>query len=846
MSAATRFGNAAARRYQPLVPAAVAFIAGILAADYLGGHALLWCAAAFGAALFWGALYLARARPGVMLVPLMALVAAVGAGRYRATVDPPADDVACVVAHGWRVATVEGVVVRSPRRHAPPQDVFLPHAPYYSRTTMTLDAGRVRLSGRWMRVSGRMHVSVRGEGPEVEDRIEQADDAEIAALGDRVQVLGFLAPFRRPANPGGFDVARYMHRQGVRAALYANHWEAVRVVEPAADKPRAFLAAMRRVALRRLQCLPSAEGRAVVSAIMLGRRDLLDLETGLNGSIERDFLVSGAAHFLAVSGLHVGMVGGMVLLLARLAGTGRRLTAFLVALVVLVYALMTELQPSVLRAAVFIWILCLGWAVARERLFFNSLAAAALVVVAIRPGDLFMASFQLSFGIMLGLMCLCRRIEVVVLRRDKESEALSEPAGPAARFWRRLLRPTTSLSLAAPLVGAPLVASRFHLVAWLSPITSIILTPLVALLLASGLILVTFGWVAPGVSDLLAVVPDGLARAIGAVVRALARVPGGHFYTAGFSWPWLVVVYGLLGMWLGRERLGLSRRRLGVAALAALAVFVWTGGHRTPDAARATILAVGNGNTNLLELPNGRNLLYDAGSVLSYTRAAETTTAPALWSRRIGRIDACFISHSHFDHFKDILPLVERFGIRKVFVPPTFLRGRLSVDDAVVEALLERGVEVTFFGAGDRLAGTGGATVRALWPRGTASQTDKINDGSLVLEVAENGRRLLLTGDLEADGIAALLAREPDLSADAILWPHHGGDPEAVRRLAAAAGAKVLVISASRTRRAEHEPTWVAEQGITCYHTAKDGAVTLTLQPGEMDVATFLDGADVR
>jgi competence protein ComEC len=536
------------------------------------------------------------------------------------------------------------------------------------------------------------------------------------------------------------------------------------------------------------------------------------------------------------------MVGGLVVLLAHLAGAGRKVTAILVALVVLVYALMTELQPSVLRAAVFMWILCLGWAAGRQRLFYNSLAAATLIVLALRPGDLFTASFQLSFGVLLGLMFLCRRIEAVVLRRDEESEALSELAGLEARFWRRVVRPTISLSISAAAISLPLVAWRFHLAAWISPVTTILLTFPMALLLASGFILMAFGWAPLWIADLLAVPVDLLARLIGWIVRMFAQVPGGHFYVADFSWPWLALVYGLLAAWAWRERLGIPRRRLAMAALAAAAVFLWTGGHRPPPAPRATFLAVGGGNATIVELPNGRNFLYDAGSSLSYTRAGEGTTAPALWSRGIGRVDAVFISHPHFDHFKDILPLVDRFGIRRVFVPPTFMRKRLSIDEAVVEALLACGVQVEFFSAGDRLAGTGGVELRALWPRGPASQTRKTNDGSLVLDIAERGRRLLLTGDIEATAIDALLASEPHLKADAMLWPHHGSDPDAVGHFAQAAGAQVLVVSCGLVRAQEGDPSWVAEQGIQCCRTAEDGAVTVTLGADGPTVQTFAGG----
>ncbi|HUS45789.1 MAG TPA: ComEC/Rec2 family competence protein, partial [Phycisphaerae bacterium] len=463
------------------MPAAVAFIAGILLADYAGGGMLFWCVAAMAATAAWAALFLLRARPNLCLVPLLVLVASAGAARYRSSVAPAPNDVGRLCEGGPRVVTLEGVVVRSPRIIPPPKDVFLPYAPYYERMSLGLESERAKVGEQWVAVRGRVWLTVRGVSGGL-------DQPGCPRLGDRVRVLGFLLPLREPTNPGGFDSKRYLERHGYRAFLSTDHQEAIRVVRRWADPVRGCLGALRESALRQLERLPSPEGRAVVSAVMLGRRDLLDdYIPGTEGVTEEDFIKSGAAHFLAVSGLHVGMVGGMVLLLMRLGGAGRRATAVLVALVVLIYALMTELQPSVLRAAVFVWILCLGWAAGRERLFYNSLAAAALIVLAWRPGDLFSFGFILSFGILLGLMFLCRRIEVVVLRRDKEAEALSEPAQGFIWLWRRAVRPTISICISAAAISVPLVAWRFHLAAWLAPLTSVLLMLPVVVLLGSGM-----------------------------------------------------------------------------------------------------------------------------------------------------------------------------------------------------------------------------------------------------------------------------------------------------------------------------------------------------------------------
>jgi len=171
-------------------------------------------------------------------------------------------------------------------------------------------------------------------------------------------------------------------------------------------------------------------------------------------------------------------------------------------------------------------------------------------------------------------------------------------------------------------------------------------------------------------------------------------------------------------------------------------------------------------------------------------------------------------------------------------------------------------VEVTYFGAGDSLTGTGRARVRGVWPRGRASQTDDINDGSLVLSVGpvhgtrfskrvagkgaveEGGRRLLLTGDIEPPAIAGLITAEPDLRAGAVLWPHHGHAPEAARDLLRHTGATVTVISAACGWNPHPLPSWLAEDGVACYHTGRDGTVTVELGAEGVRAETFLGHAD--
>jgi competence protein ComEC len=856
-------------RYQPLVPVALAVVAGILVGEYVGGTAAIWCVAAIVAGGAWLALRLSiggchwllvsqcrppdvladkppvppilRGKPWAcrdrwLLAALLAMVLATAAAWYHVDTDPPPDDVARLAAVAPRVVQIEGIVVRSPRQSSPPGDVFLPAVAFYTRSSMAIDCERVCVDDTWYTASGRVQTIVRQPQPE---------DGPPVRLGDRVRVVGVLMTGGRPANPGSFDVADYLRTQGIRAHLSTDEWTAVRVVQPGADRLRALVGVLQRWAVGRLAAVPTPEGRGVAAAMLFGRRDMLDFDTGQTDGedLQHAFLATGTVHYMAVSGFNVAMVVAPILVLLRLLGTGRRLTAVIVAAVVLAFVLMTELEPPVIRAAILFWVVCIGWLWCREPTPANTLAAAVIGVLVLRPGDLFSMSFQLSFLAVLGMMLVVGRMEEDLLGRLLTMERLR--GRPGGGFWiGRVLRGMLLVSVAATLMTAPLIAHRIHIFAWTSPIASTILLPEVLVLTVFGMVQVSLGWISPGLDAALAVPLDVTGRLVAATVKGLAHIPGSYTYVGQVSPLWVLAAYAVVALWVWRDRLWWPRRRVAAVALALAAAFVWTTGHRAPADVRATFLAVGNGNTTLLELPGGRTLLYDAGSSVANVRAAESTIAPALWSRGVGHVDAILISHPHFDHFKDILPLVERFGVRQVFVPPTFMRDRLSVDGALVQALQARGVAVTCLGAGDRLAGTGPAEVRAIWPRGPPSQTKALNDGSLVVAVDYGGRRLLLTGDLMPAGMAALAAAEPSLRADAMLWPHHGHDPAAVGDFVARTGARVLVVSAARPRISEVEPPWLKGQGAAaCYRTGESGAITLDLGPAGLRVATFLGGA---
>jgi competence protein ComEC len=235
-------------------------------------------------------------------------------------------------------------------------------------------------------------------------------------------------------------------------------------------------------------------------------------------------------------------------------------------------------------------------------------------------------------------------------------------------------------------------------------------------------------------------------------------------------------------------------RRGAVLALAAWLLIGLGAGLRPvhPPGLRCTFVAVGHGGATLIEFPNGRTLLYDAGSLNDPERAAGAIQS-CLWSYRREGLDAIVISHADVDHFNAVSDLVRSVPVGSAFAARSFLDLEQSEVHRTCEALSAGGVPLVIVGRGDRLVLDREAAVTILQPD-FDDRFSSDNASSIVLLVEFAGRRILLPGDLEDDGLDHLLAGPP-LDVDILLAPHHGSLNANRADLAAWAAPEHVVVS---------------------------------------------------
>jgi competence protein ComEC len=806
----------------PLAPVVLAATLGVALNAYVG-LALPICLVVAAAGLVAWAVALFGCRSGLAAAYLWLTVAALAAGYHRCRREwYPADDIGNFAMTEPRPAHVRGVLEEEPAvRERPPPDA-LHTLPQGDVTVAVLGVTQARHGDDWRPASGRARLVVEGR-------------LHALHVGDEVDVIGRLYEPLTPGNPGEPDHASQLRDHRIRAVLTVRKDAAgvARVSEGWPHSVRGCLAVLRGYCRRVLErAIPDKEKQGLAIALLLGDGSALP-------EAEWDrYRRTGVVHVLVVSGQQLTVLGWFLWFVLRRLGLRGRTGAVVVALVLWVYALMVGAAPPAVRAAVLASCVCGALLVRRPVLPANIFAFAWLVVGLVNPTDWATPGCQLSF-LSVALIYWCglgrSRAELDPLERLLEQ---SRPRWQKCVIWAaRKVGGTLALSLVIWLAAAPLVAARYDTV---SPIGVVIMAPLVllaAVALVAGFLLLL---AAPLCWPLAAALGWVVSRCLAIsdyVVDVADHIPHGRWYVATAPEWWLWLFY--LGLLAAVMLLSLRRhwRWFSVAGLAWLCVGLVGGAvPRSADELRCTFLAVGHGGCTVIETPDGRTLLYDAGAMTG-PEVTQHHIAPFLWHRGIKRIDEVFISHAHLDHYDGLPALLDRFAVGQVTLTPSFEEERGTAGVARVLTAIERyGVPVRKVKAGERLS-AGAVDLEVLHPP-AERVGDNEDERSLVLLLTYSGHTILLTGDLREEGQARLLALPP-LPVDVLQSPHHGSAAANTGALAGWARPKVVVSCQGAPRTAADVEKPYREVGARFLTTWSHGAVTVRIHDSGMVVETY-------
>jgi competence protein ComEC len=822
-----------AEQYQPLVLALTAAVAGMIVDRYAAWSAQHpWGAAQLATAALacWSLTYLLRWHRGGTLFLCLAIAgtaAAWHADRWRWFGN---DDLGLAARDDTGPVVVEGIALTSPRLVPAPPFTALRSIPKGDVSELLLRVTAARHGATWKPASGVAAVDVEGHVLGVR-------------AGDRVRVFALLTKPSAPLNPGEFAFDQHQRSRRILARLRSLFPEHVERLEYGGWwNWRRGLATLRDQGNWQLHRHVGSSRGSLAAAILLGAREQLHPEQN------EGFLVTGTIHILSISGVHVGILAYGFFLIAR-SGLFRGRSALLATMLFTAgYALLTDAQPPVVRAAVLIVLMCAARWQGRAALGFNSLAAAGLIVLAWDPCSLFFAGTQLSF-LAVAVMIYFREWIQPIASHDPLDRLIARARPWYVRWLRAAAAETYRVCLTGTLIWAvslPLVWQQYNL---LSPV-GLALNPIVwlpvTLALFTGFGVVALGWLSPAAANLCGWLCDQSLWAIEWSIDVGQRFPGSYAWLPSPPWWWIALFYVALALHATFPLRAIAWRHIGALVCVWAAVAAWLSGHSfarwtTPGERPlvCTFVSVGHGTACVLELPNGRTLLYDAGR-LGSPMAAIRPVSCTLWSRGITHLDGILVSHADADHYNAIPELTQRFSVGMVGVGPTMFERPIAALAEFQKGVAAAGVPLRVLQAGDRLRLDDDVRIEVLHPpRKGVIGSDNANSIVLLIEYA--GKRLLLPGDLESPGLDDLLAETP-LDCDIVMAPHHGSGRSNPFGFTAWCRPEHIVISGARDPDNPDE-AWrvrraLASTGGTVYHTAETGAVRFVIDRGAIRVKT--------
>lgn len=640
--------------------------------------------------------------------------------------------------------------------------------------------------------------------------VVRGGDGNLFLPGTRIIYRGELVLPSEPRNPGQFDYRKYLANQQVFYQLELSPKDVLteegRGIRSLAARGRA------RVARFSQENLPERE-----SGLLLGL--LFGDVSGITESDWENYQRAGVLHLFAVSGFNVVFVLGVAYFLLSFLGTGPLQRLLWGIPVLLGYYYLVGWTASIVRASLMALAGLAALLFGRRQDIYTSLALAALIILLVNPGELFLASFQLSFLATAGIVYLTPYL--------------------VGQGFGRVLAPT----LAAQLATFPVVVYYFNLVSLAAPLLNVFAVVISGLVTVLGFLGTLLTWIAPCLASPLFLCSGFLLFILSEVILRAAAFEWSALIVSQPSLLLIASYYVFLALLPHISRLLPYLRYLGVrfkyplAVVLVLAVFLSSFG--SAGVMEVTFLDVGQGDSIFIQTPGGNTVLIDGGGTPGYDyEVGKKTIKPFLQRRGLERIDVMIMSHNHLDHSEGLMELIPLLKVGCFLMPPPEENNPTEAE--LLNLCRLEGIMVRSLTAGERIILDEGVVLEVVHPqRGDKSWG---NNHSLVLRLVYRNTGWLLTGDIEKEAIEKILAGGADIRADVLKLPHHGSIDSFSPEFYRAVNPQEAVISVGSNLFGQPHAQVVgyfAQNGIPLHITRERGAVMTTSNGQKVKMQTM-------
>ena len=690
-------------------------------------------------------------------------------------------------------------------------------------TRFILDVDSFKVSNATINMNLILLVRVRDE------RIIKLDSLfNMLKPGYKISVSGTYVKGGETRNPGEFDYNHYLNSIGISGLFNTYNVDDLKVYQKNIYPFANFVNNVRKYLNRQIIKLHSAQTVSLLRGLLLADR------SGIDYAVRIEFVNSGVIHVLAVSGLHTGFI-----ILVFLIFFGRFnifIKSFLTIVGLIFFMVITGMPPSVFRASIMAIVFIAALLTNRSTNLFNALAIAALILLIIKPSDLFNPGFQLSFSAVFAIAAIFPLIQTKINSLNIQN-----------KFLRYILL-FCAVSLSAQIGTLPFTIYYFGKLSVIALLANLIVIPVIGVIVGLAIFTLVLNALLPSVALYYAAVNDLFTDFLFWFVGIVGNLDYSFVRIRNFSiFDGIIfyVFFTALIYYLVMFKHSFAKLVLFILISANILLYASIDDKNffRKNELNVLVIDVGQGDAILIRFPNGETALVDAGNTDYYFDNGERVILPLLDYLDIPIIDYGFVSHVDADHYGGFISLIHEGKIKQIYKPPL---DSSFYKDIRFEKYLEQ-MNVPCYHYKNSEMKIGNVNIYTLNDYNDENYSDRTsNNMSGVLKFVYGKTSFLFTGDTEAPAEKYYVKRYDNfLNVDVLKVGHHGSISSSSPDFLLKTKPKISLVSAGIQNKFGHPSSIVMNRlrivKSKIYRTDIEGAIYLTSDGDSVKVVNWKD-----